>query len=232
MGAEEGLPKTFEALRTNKVKDGLSFPPASSASSWTPPNTAERTLPPEALHDAARASGSGMAWMSGALAAVIVLAVGVGVRQWTGGGEPAAAASGSGADDLSPAAQVSAPATLVQESDTTTLEAVGSAREQENHAEPPPGSKRDVTASDEALGASKGTSPNAPGEPVVDEASGRTGSALAKRPSKTSRSAQPLAPSATLAPAGPAKEIVRVREKTASGKPRQAPRSAIPDNPY
>jgi type IV secretory pathway VirB10-like protein len=90
-GFTEPLPKTFESLRAASAGGGMALDvtPVPAPSSLTPPNTAERSTPPEP--DELPKARRGSVWLVSAMAAVILLAAGVGVKRWASGESAVAA---------------------------------------------------------------------------------------------------------------------------------------------
>jgi serine/threonine protein kinase len=234
--AAEGLPKTFEALRQS-VPPGtaLVLSPVNVPNSLTPPNRSEHTLPP-AENPPARSAG---VWvLSGVLAAIILLAAGVGLRQWAGS-EPHAAASPVVARDdeaLAPAREIDGKSKALDQERAAVAAPVPAEAIAKPAAVAPAREPAVVVATQASPDASPISAPGAKPlkatKPAAANAAAAVTPGLAAHPKPARVEAAPLerAPEA-LRTSEPAEPVLAA--PAAAKHVRKAPaKSAIPDNPY
>jgi serine/threonine-protein kinase len=172
--------------------------------SLTPPASATRTAPPDVMP---MARPSALWLVSGVLAAIILLALGVGLKQWVAGG-PAANSSASGSNAASGRPSTPYEATL--------------------RAEPAPAATVPGTPADASSAHANSVTPPSPAVPPPPsrELSGpsalpRTG-LLPRNEPKAARTAVKR----------PAAKSVRAAPVAAPEPKRESPAPSLPDNPY
>jgi hypothetical protein len=177
--------------------------------SLSPPRTAQRTAPPPAAESTPRPSAL---WLvSGVLAAIILLALGVGLKQWVAGGPP-------------PRARVSHAAS----GRSVTSEAANEAR---LRAEPPAPALGDAPALNAPLGAAA-----SPALPAPSEVPSRSAADLVlPRSAEPARAVGAHASEQVLEPK-PSRAAKKQTAKAVSSEPAKARREraagSLPDNPY
>ncbi len=226
----ELLPPTLESMRASVTQvEELVLPRAldPGPSSLTPPNTAERTLPPPG--PAKQPWRSGMVWGTGALAAVILLAAVVEIRHWARGENHAASVNPAGhLEDTGP--------TLQGGAEPLPARGVPPA------AEPAPSTNVDLQpARAQALSEASAIPTLAPTtegsgeEPAHDDGRDPSKSTQANGPERAPRRKLTNAGAASARSTPVQDASPDPREQAPSNlarKRKPAPKSPIPDNPY
>jgi serine/threonine protein kinase len=208
------------AMRSVRSANPFDLPPLSPGEgglpdSLSPPRTAQRTAPPLAPEPAPRPSAL---WLvSGVLAAIILLALGVGLKQWVAGGPP-------------PRARVSHAAS----GRSVTSEAASEAR---LRAEPPPSpALGDARALDAPLGAGASPALPAPSEVPSAAAASRSAADLVLPRGATPAPAVGAHASEQGLEPKPSRSAKKQSAKAVSSEPARARREravgSLPDNPY
>ncbi|MFT3923419.1 MAG: protein kinase [Myxococcales bacterium] len=249
----EALPKTFEAIRASEASESAASRPSTrreapfvatpgdsgpgtslvsisssvalAPSSLTPPNTAERTLPPQAdLDDDARPRGNARWWAMAAAAAIVVAFIGANVRQSVGRSRSTAASPSTlQVDSMSPDTAKALEKQELQQGPART-----EARDVAPQLEPATGARSasaPATAAHSAGAASSKPARKAPTVlPAPSVAEGTTAAAQADQAAERAKLRRDVRPKSEGSEAPPA----------ANPKPKvsSALRSAIPDNPY